>query len=71
VFYAEKKRILNSIGTDYYSMQLFSHFYDNFNPAASFEYWTAMAVTDFEMIPEGFFYNQQCGFYAVFFNYRT
>jgi hypothetical protein len=40
-------------------MQLFSHFYDNFNPAASFEYWTAMAVTDFEMIPDRFFYNQQ------------
>jgi AraC family transcriptional regulator len=38
---------------DYYSMQLFSPTYDNFNPAASFEYWTAMAVTDFEMIPDG------------------
>jgi AraC family transcriptional regulator len=35
-------------------MQLFSPtFYDNFNPAASFEYWTAIAVTTFEMIPEG------------------
>jgi hypothetical protein len=30
---------------DYYSMQLFSPAHDNFNPAASFEYWTAIAVT--------------------------
>jgi AraC family transcriptional regulator len=44
LFYAEKKEVLNTIGTDYYSMQLFSptFFYDNFNPTAAFEYWTAL-----------------------------
>jgi AraC family transcriptional regulator len=70
-FMPRRTEVLNSIGTDYYSMQLFSPtFYDNFNPAASFEYWTAMAVTDFEMIPDGMdSFTINSGFYAVF-NYR-
>jgi AraC family transcriptional regulator len=37
-----------------------SIFYDNFNPTAAFEYWTAVVTTDFENIPEGMVsYNQQ------------
>jgi AraC family transcriptional regulator len=70
-FMSRRKEVLNTIGTDYYSMQLFSpSFYDDFNPAASFEYWTAMAVTDFEMIPDGMdSFTINSGLYAVF-NYR-
>jgi AraC family transcriptional regulator len=70
-FMPRRKEVLNSIGTDYYSMQLFSpNFYDDFNPAASFEYWTAMAVTDFEMIPDGMdSFTINSGLYAIF-NYK-
>ncbi|WP_339920103.1 GyrI-like domain-containing protein [uncultured Flavobacterium sp.] len=67
-FMPRRKEVLNTIGTDYYSMQLFSPtFYDNFNPTAAFEYWTAVVTTDFEKIPEGMAsFTISSGLYAVF-----
>jgi AraC family transcriptional regulator len=70
-FMPRLKEIVNAIGTDLYSMQLFSpSFFDDFNPTIPFEYWAAIAVTDFKRIPddmESFTINS--GLYAVF-NYK-
>lgn len=70
-FMPRRNEIKNEIGSDYYSMQLFSaHFHDKFDPSALFEYWAAKAVTDFEMIPDKMdSFTINGGLYAVF-NYK-
>lgn len=67
-FMPRRKEVLNVIGTDYYSFQLFSpSFHDNFDPTAPFEYWAAVAVSDFEMIPGKMdSFTISSGLYAVF-----
>ncbi|MEZ7499467.1 GyrI-like domain-containing protein [Flavobacterium sp. Arc3] len=70
-FMPRRKEILNTIDTDYYSMQLFSPtYYDNFDPTVPFDYWTAVAASDFKIIPEGMdSFTISSGLYAVF-NYK-
>jgi AraC family transcriptional regulator len=51
-FMPRRKEIQNAIGTDLYSIQIYSPlFFDNFNPNTQFEKWAAIEVTDFETIP--------------------
>lgn len=51
-FMPRRKEILNNIGTELYSMQVYGplHF-ENFNPNAEFEKWAAIEVTDFAAVP--------------------
>jgi AraC family transcriptional regulator len=67
-FMLRRKEILNAIGTDYYSMQLFSSgYYNHFDAKVPFEYWAALTVTDFEMLPEAMdSFTIPSGLYAVF-----
>ena len=52
-FMPRRKEIKNNIGTDLYSMQKYDASYFNaFNPNTEFEKWAAVAVTDFNEIPE-------------------
>jgi AraC family transcriptional regulator len=51
-FMPQKKEILNVIGSDLYSVEVYPPlFFDNFNPAVEFEKWAAIEVTDFQSIP--------------------
>jgi AraC family transcriptional regulator len=53
-FITRRKEILNNIGTELYSVQIYSPgFFNNFNPDAEFEKWAAVEVKDFEIIPKG------------------
>ena len=63
-----RKEILNHIGTDLYSVQIYTPgFFGNFDPGAKFEKWAAMEVTDFDKIPEGLdAFTLPGGLYAVF-----
>jgi len=63
-----RKEIENSIGTDYYSIQIYAPlFFDNFNPGAQFEKWATIEVTGFEAVPDEMeTYTLKSGLYAVF-----
>src|SRR5690606_17759423 len=54
-FMTRRKEIENTIGTDLYSVEIYSDstFFARFNPATEFEKWAAVKVTDFEIIPAG------------------
>lgn len=48
-----KKNITNSIGTELYSIEVYPDFYfEKYNPESTFTKWAAVAVEDFENIPE-------------------
>lgn len=65
-FMPRRKEITNALGTDLFSMQLYPPSFD-FNPLTSFEKWAAVAVTDFNNIPDGMeTYVLPGGLYAVF-----
>ena len=67
-FMPRRKEVINAVGTDFYSMQIYapSHFM-NFSPANSFEKWAAIEVSDFNNIPEGMeSVVLPAGLYAVF-----
>lgn len=51
----KKREIENSIGSDLYSVEIYSDstFFEEFNPAKEFEKWAAVKVEDFGKIPEG------------------
>ena len=52
-FLPKRKEIKNHIGADLYSVEVYPpSFFDQFNPGAEFEKWAAVAVTDFNTIPE-------------------
>ncbi len=53
-FMPRRKEILNSMGPDFYSIQIYkdSHF-DSFKPENEFEKWAVAEVKDFDHIPEG------------------
>lgn len=52
-FMPRRKEIQNNIDTDLYSMQKYdASYFNTFNPNAEFEKWAAVAVTDFNEIPE-------------------
>ncbi|TDE27440.1 AraC family transcriptional regulator [Flavobacterium ranwuense] len=67
-FMPRRKEIQNSIGTDLYSMQKYdASYFNTFNPNAEFEKWAAVAVTDFNEIPEAMEpITLTGGLYAVF-----
>lgn len=67
-FMPGRTEIKNNIGTELYSMQLYTPtFFDHFNPDEAFEKWATMEVTDFESIPAGMHsFILQGGLYAVF-----
>jgi AraC family transcriptional regulator len=52
-FMPRRKEILNNIGTDLYSIQVYPPMYFvNFNPAAKFEKWASFEVTHFDTVPD-------------------
>jgi AraC family transcriptional regulator len=52
-FMPRRKEIKNNIDTDLYSMQKYdASYFNTFNPNTEFEKWAAVAVTDFNEIPE-------------------
>jgi AraC family transcriptional regulator len=67
-FMPRRKEVMNKIGTELYSMQLYPHrFFDNFNPYGEFEKWAAVEVKNFDTIPEGMeAFTIPDGIYAVF-----
>ena len=54
-FAPRRKEIKNSAGSELYSVELYNDasFFKNFNPMKEFEKWAAVAVEDFESIPDG------------------
>jgi AraC family transcriptional regulator len=52
-FMPRRKEIKNSIGSELFSIQVYSDSYDfkKFNPNASFEKWAAVEVTDHNNVP--------------------
>jgi AraC family transcriptional regulator len=53
-FMPHRKEIINAVGNILYSMQLYSEdYFANFNPATEFEKWAAVAVFNFDDVPEG------------------
>ncbi|MFT3827602.1 MAG: GyrI-like domain-containing protein [Chitinophagaceae bacterium] len=67
-FMPERKLIANKVGSELYSMQLYAedHF-KNFDPAATFEKWAAVEVTDHSTVPPGMeTFILPGGLYAVF-----
>ncbi len=67
-FMPRRKEILNRVGTDLYSVQIYAPgFFLNFDPGAKFEKWAAIEVADFRKIPEGLdTFTLRGGLYAVF-----
>jgi AraC family transcriptional regulator len=52
-FMPRRKEIQNKIGTELYSIEIFTPSYWNeFDPHAEFEKWAAVEVTDFRSIPD-------------------
>lgn len=48
-----RKEITNSIGSELYSAEVYPpNFFDQFNPAAVFDKWALIEVTDFNTVPE-------------------
>ncbi|HLA55518.1 MAG TPA: GyrI-like domain-containing protein [Flavobacterium sp.] len=67
-FMPRRKEIVNNIGNDLYSMQLYGpQFFTSFNPDAAFEKWAAIEVTDFKTVPDGMeTFILHGGLYAIF-----
>jgi len=63
-----RREIKNTVGLELYSIEVYKPFYfDNFNPAAEFDKWAAVEVTDFNSIPEEMeTLTMPIGLYAVF-----
>lgn len=70
-FMPHRKEITNAVGTDMFSLQIYSEgFFSNFNPEAGFEKWALVEVTDLNTIPDGMeVFILPGGKYAVF-NYK-
>lgn len=67
-FMTRRKEILNTIGTDLYSIQFYNHLYfENLDPDTEFVKWAAIEVNDFRSIPYGMgTLTLPAGQYAVF-----
>jgi AraC family transcriptional regulator len=53
-FMPRRNEIKNNIGSELYSAEVFDPMYfNNFNPAAEFEKWALIEVTDFQSVPDG------------------
>jgi len=69
IFMPQRKKIMNVLTTDLFSLQNYDNSFDfkNFNPDAVFEKWAAVEVADFNSIPDGMeSYLLTSGLYAVF-----
>ena len=53
-FMQRRKEIINSIGTELYSIELYNdpEFFRSFSSIKEFEKWAAIKVSDFDFIPE-------------------
>jgi AraC family transcriptional regulator len=68
-FMPQRKSITNAVASDLISMQVYDEEYSfkNFNPAATFEKWAAVEVSDFKNVPDGMeTFVLKSGLYAVF-----
>lgn len=67
-FMPRRREIVNALGTDLYSLQLYiPDFFMHFNPQTPFEKWAAVEVSDFAHIPDGMeAFTLTGGLYAVF-----
>ncbi|MRI01008.1 GyrI-like domain-containing protein [Kriegella sp. EG-1] len=68
-FMLEKDQITNTIGTDYYSIQVYDSldYFKKFNPHTNFTKWAAIEVNSTLNIPKGFKkLTLNKGLYAVF-----
>ncbi len=67
-FMPRRNEIINSIGTDLFSLQIYSpNFFSNFNPTAEFEKWALIEVSDFDNVPNDMqTFTLPSGLYAVF-----
>lgn len=67
-FVPEIGKIKNNIGAERYSIEIYDPgYFRDFSPEATFEKWAAIAVTDFETIPDGMeTLTLSNGLYAVF-----
>ncbi len=73
-FMTNRSAITNAVGANLYSMQVYPPTYSfaRFNPAAEFEKWATIEVSDFDAVPEGMeTYLLQGGLYAVFIHRGT
>ncbi|MCC3153165.1 GyrI-like domain-containing protein [Hymenobacter sp. BT770] len=63
-----RREILNPLGPEFYSMQLYgSGYFQDFSPTTEFEKWATVAVTDFDSVPQGMeTFTLPGGLYAVF-----
>ncbi|HMK06617.1 MAG TPA: GyrI-like domain-containing protein [Flavobacterium sp.] len=67
-FMPRRNEITNTIGTDLYSVQIYSsRFFEAINPNAEFQKWATMEVSDLGQIPDGMEpFTLHSGIYAVF-----
>jgi AraC family transcriptional regulator len=73
-FRQRQKEIKNTVGSDLYSIQVYSSAFNPnaFTPHTEFEKWAAIEVADFDDVPEGFeTYTLKGGLYAVFIHKGT
>lgn len=54
-FMPRRREITHSIGAELYSVEVYDDaaFFRSFNPAAEFEKWAAVQVSDFNTVPDG------------------
>lgn len=68
-FMPRRKEILNKVGADLFSIQIYdrSLIFDNFNDTTEFEKWAAVEVSNYDSIPSGMEKIELTeGLYAVF-----
>lgn len=67
-FMQRRKEIVNNVGTDLFSLQIYDPLYfKHFNPNTEFEKWALTEVKDFELVPDGMeTFTLREGQYAVF-----
>jgi AraC family transcriptional regulator len=67
-FMSRRKEIINTIGTDLYSLRIYTQdYFQNFHPSTEFEKWACIEVADFDEVPsEMQTLTIQEGLYAVF-----
>jgi AraC family transcriptional regulator len=67
-FMPERKLIKNVLGSELYSMQIYSSlFFEKFDPEEQFEKWAAVEVFDFDFVPANMeAFTLPGGLYAVF-----
>lgn len=72
-FMKRRSEIKNSTSSDFYSVQVYdSSYFEDFSLDNEFEKWAAVAVSDFDSIPDGMeAHTLKSGLYAVFLHKGT